>query len=65
METYLRIDLVEIIDYASIRKTIHRGYTVTKWNRVNWMNFDDNWTTCIDLVGPHNPPVHMERVACW
>ena len=25
METYLRIDLVEIIEYAWIRKTIHRG----------------------------------------
>ena len=30
METYLRFDLVEIIEYASIRKTIHRGYTLTK-----------------------------------
>ena len=30
METYLRIDLVEIIEYASIRKTIHRGCTLTK-----------------------------------
>ena len=29
METYLRIDLVEIIEYAWIRKTIHRGYTLT------------------------------------
>ena len=35
METYLRIDLIEIIEYASIRKTIHRGYTLTKWTRVN------------------------------
>ena len=35
METYLRIDLVEIIEYASIRKTIHRGYTLTKWIRAN------------------------------
>ena len=35
METYLRIDLVEIIEYASIRKTIHRGYTLTKLTRVN------------------------------
>ena len=35
METYLRIDLVEIIEYASIRKTIHRGYTLTTWTRVN------------------------------
>ena len=34
-ETYLRIDLVEIIEYASIRKAIHRGYTLTKWTRVN------------------------------
>ena len=31
METYLRTDLEEIIEYASIRKTIHRGYTLTKW----------------------------------
>ena len=33
METYLRIDLVEIIVYAWIRKTIHHGYTLTKWTR--------------------------------
>ena len=26
---------VEIIEYASIRKTIHRGYTLTKWTRAN------------------------------
>ena len=30
-ETYLRIALVEIIKYASIRKTIHRGCTLTKF----------------------------------
>ena len=35
METYLRIDLVEIIEYASIPKTIHCGYTLTKWIREN------------------------------
>ena len=35
MDTYLRIDLEEIIEYASIRKTIHRGYTLTKWIRAN------------------------------
>ena len=35
METYLRIDLEEIIEYASIRKTIHRGYTLKKWIRAN------------------------------
>ena len=35
METYLRIDVVEIIEYASIRNTIHRGYTLTKWIRAN------------------------------
>ena len=35
METYLCIDLVEIMEYASIRKTIHRGCTLTKWTRVN------------------------------
>ena len=34
LETYLRIDLVEISEYASIRKTIHRGCTLTKWTRV-------------------------------
>ena len=33
METYLRIDLEETIEYASIRKKIHRGYTLTKWIR--------------------------------
>ena len=35
METYPRIALVEIIEYASILKTIHRGYTLTKWIRAN------------------------------
>ena len=35
METCLRIDLEEIIEYALIRKTIHRGYTLTKWIRAN------------------------------
>ena len=35
METHLRIDLVEIIEYASIRKTTHRGCTLAKWTRVN------------------------------
>ena len=35
METYLRSDLEEIIEYASIRKTIHRGYTLTKWIQAN------------------------------
>ena len=42
METYLCMDLVKIIEYASIRKTIHRGCTLTKWTRVNYMNFDDS-----------------------
>ena len=35
MEAYLRIDLVEIIEYASIRKIIHCGCTLTKWTLVN------------------------------
>ena len=35
METYLCIDLEEIIEYTSIRKTTHRGYTLTKWIRAN------------------------------
>ena len=35
MGTYLRIDLEEIIEYASIWKIIHRGYTLTKWIRAN------------------------------
>ena len=35
MQTYPRINLVEIIEYASIRKIIHRGCTLTKWTRVN------------------------------
>ena len=50
LETYLRINLVEILEYASIRKTIHRGCTLTKWTRVNWMNFDDSWTSYIHLA---------------
>ena len=65
LETYLRIDLVEIIKYASIGKTIHRGCMLTKWTRVNYMNFDDSWTSYIDLVGSHHPRVHTGRVACW
>ena len=35
METYLRIDLEETIEYASIRKKIQCGYTLTKWIRAN------------------------------
>ena len=35
METYLRINVVEIIEYASIGKTIHRAYNLTKWIRAN------------------------------
>ena len=35
METYLHIDLVEIIEYDWIRETIHRGCTLTKWTQVN------------------------------
>ena len=35
METCLCIDLEETIEFASIRKTIHRGYTLTKWIRAN------------------------------
>ena len=35
METYLRINPVEISEYDLIRKTIHRGCTLTKWTRVN------------------------------
>ena len=35
LKTYLRIDLVEIIEYASIQKTIHHGCTLTKWTRGN------------------------------
>ena len=35
METYLRIDLEEIIEYALMRKRIDRGYTLTKWIRAN------------------------------
>ena len=64
-EIYLRIDLGETIEYASIRKTIHCGYTLTKWTRVSWMDFDDKWTSYIDLAKFHDPRVHMERVACW
>ena len=63
-ETYLRIDLGETIEYASIRKTIHRGYTLTKWTRVNLKDFDDNRTSYIDLAEFDHPRLHMERVAC-
>ena len=54
-ETYLHIDLVEIIEYASIRKTIHRGCTLTKWTRVKWMNFDVSLTSYIDLAESYHP----------
>ena len=63
--TYLRIDLGETIGYAWTRKTIHCGYTLTKWSQVNWMNFDDSWTSYIDLAEFDHPRVRMERVACW
>ena len=29
------------------------------------MNFDDNWTRYINLVGSDHPRVHWERVAYW
>ena len=35
METYLRIDLVDIIEYAWIRETIQPGCTLTKCTLVN------------------------------
>ena len=59
LETYLRMNLVEIIEYASFRKTIHRGCTLTKRIRVNWMNFDDSWTSYIDLAESDHPRVHI------
>ena len=64
-ETYLRIDLGETIEYGSIRKTINRGYTLTKRTRLNWMSFDANWTSYMDLAQFDHLRVHMERVACW
>ena len=64
-ETYLRIDLGETIQYASMRKTIHCGYTLTKRTGVNWLNFDDSWTSYIDLAEFDHSRVHTERVACW
>ena len=64
-ETYLRIDLGETIEYASIQKTIHPGYTLTKWTQVSWINFEDSWTSYIDLAKFDHPRVHMEQVACW
>ena len=54
-ETYPRIDQGETTEYAWILKTIHRGYTLTKWTRANWMSFDDNWTSCIDLAEFDHP----------
>ena len=65
LETYLRINLGETIEYASIRKTIHRGYPLTERTGVNWMNFDKSWTSYIDLAEFDRPRVHMEQVACW
>ena len=64
-ETYLRIGLGETTEYASILKTIHRGYTLTTWGRANWMSFEDNWTSCINLAEFDHPQVHMALVACW
>ena len=61
-EIYLRIALGETIEYASIRKTIHRGYTLTKWTRVNWISFDVTWTSYIDLAESDHPQVHMEQM---
>ena len=29
------------------------------------MNFDDSWTSYIDLAESDHPRVHMERVTCW
>ena len=63
-ETYLGFNPVEIIEYASIWKTIRRGCTLTKWTRVHWMNFNDSWTSYINLAKSDHARVHMERVAC-
>ena len=67
LEKYLRIDLGETTKYASIPKTVHCGYTLTKWIRANWMSFDDNLTGCINLAqfNYSTIQVHMERGACW
>ena len=50
-EIYLRIDLGQTIEYASIRKTIHHGYTLTKWTRANWMGFEI--TGQVTLIWPN------------
>ena len=54
-ETYFRIDLGETIEYGLIWNTINRGYTLTKWTRVNWMNSDDSWTSYIHLAELDHP----------
>ena len=64
-EIYLCIDLGATTEYASILNTINRWYTLTNLTRANWMSFDNNWTSCIDLAEFDHPRVHMERSACW
>ena len=62
-ETYLCIDLGETTEYISKLKIIHRGYTLGKSTGANWMSFDDNCTSCIDLAEFHHPQVHI-RAGC-
>ena len=62
LKTYLRMDMGETTKYASILKTILRGYTFTKWTRAHWMSFHDKWTSCNDLAEFDHLQVHMERI---
>ena len=59
-ETYFRNDQGETTEHALILKTIHRGYTLTKLARANWMSFIDNWTSCTDLGKFDHRQVYME-----
>ena len=63
-ENCLRIHLEEIIEYALTLKTTLRGYTLIRWTQANWMNFDVNWRSCIDLANFDHPQAYTERVAC-
>ena len=53
------MDLEETTEYAAILKTNLRWCTPTKWTRANWMSFDDNWTSSIDLAELDHRQVHM------
>ena len=63
-ENCIRIDLEEIIEYASTLKTTLRGNTLIRWTQAKSMSFDVNWTSYIQRAEFDHPQAHTEQVAC-